>query len=306
VRFERLDLNLLVALNALIEERNVSAAARRLHISQPAMSGSLNRLRDFFGDELLVPAGRQMALTQRGEELHGPVRDALNFIRFRITTPTQFDPATSDRRFTIGASDYAYDVLIADAIAAASAMAPGVSFEVTLSGPGALERLDRGELDLFFTIDDRLNDEHPKQALFEDEHVVVCWSGSRYGASIGRAEFLAAPHAIAVLGPESFPSFIENFFKQHKIQRRVEVSLPSFSALPHALMGTDRLATMYRRHAEYFAGFLPLVLHEPPIALPAVREMVQWHRVGAEDAGLKWLLNVMAKRAASLAPRRDQ
>src|SRR4051812_4555036 len=104
MRFERLDLNLLVAFDALIEDRSVSMAAKRLFLSQPALSGALNRLRDFFGDELLVPSGRQMIPTPKAEELRGPVREALMLIRSRITTPSTFDPATADRLFSLAAS----------------------------------------------------------------------------------------------------------------------------------------------------------------------------------------------------------
>ncbi|MGD4540209.1 LysR family transcriptional regulator, partial [Xanthomonas citri pv. citri] len=106
MRFERLDLNLLVALDVLIAERSVSAAAKRLHLSQPAVSGALNRLREFFRDDLLVQVGRQMVLTPKADELADPVRDALLLIRTRITQPAGFDPATAEREFTIVASDY--------------------------------------------------------------------------------------------------------------------------------------------------------------------------------------------------------
>src|SRR5687767_5141559 len=107
MRFERLDLNLLVALDVLIEERSVSVAANRLFLSQPALSGALNRLREYFNDELLVQSGRQMILTPKAEELRAPVREALMFIRSRITTPSDFDPATAQRKFILVASDYA-------------------------------------------------------------------------------------------------------------------------------------------------------------------------------------------------------
>jgi LysR family transcriptional regulator, nod-box dependent transcriptional activator len=109
MRFERLDLNLLVVLDELIQEKSVSAVARRLNLSQPAISGSLNRLREYFGDDLLVPSGRTMLLTPKAEELREPVRDALMLIRTRITTPTAFDPATAERRFVLTASDYRRD-----------------------------------------------------------------------------------------------------------------------------------------------------------------------------------------------------
>jgi LysR family nod box-dependent transcriptional activator len=95
MRFERLDLNLLVALDALIEDRNVSMAARRLYLSQPALTGALNRLRDFFGDDLLIPSGRQMMLTPKAEELRGPVREALMLIRTKRRHLRRGSPSSS-------------------------------------------------------------------------------------------------------------------------------------------------------------------------------------------------------------------
>src|ERR1700682_3675066 len=104
MRFDRLDLNLPVALDALVEDRSVSGAARRLHLSQPAVTGALQRLREFFDDELLVQHGRRMLLTPKAEELIAPVRRALLQIRSEITRPTGFDPMTVQRHFVIVAS----------------------------------------------------------------------------------------------------------------------------------------------------------------------------------------------------------
>ncbi len=302
MRFERLDLNLLVALDALIEDRSVSSAAKRLYLSQPALSGALNRLREFFGDDLLVPSGRQMILTPKAEELRAPVRDALMLIRSRITTPAHFDPATSQRQFAIAASDYAYNVLIADLMARASRLAPEITFELIATGPGALDRLERGELDLFVTIDGYLNPDHPQQALFEDEHALICWSGSSHAAGISESAFLHASHVVAFFGPERFPAFTESYFAQHGIDRRIEVRLSSFASMPQAVIGTERLATMYRRHAEYFAKILPITVHQPPVFLPSIREAAQWHSARRSDEGLKWLLGIAADCAAALNP----
>src|SRR5438067_1930595 len=130
MRFERLDLNLLVALDALIEERSVSLAARRMCLSQPAVSGALSRLREFFGDELLVPIGRQMVLTPKAEELRDAVREALMMIRSRITTPSQFDAQSAKRHFTIIASDWVYSILLAPLFIEAARSAPNIKFDV--------------------------------------------------------------------------------------------------------------------------------------------------------------------------------
>lgn len=292
MRFEKLDLNLLVALDALIEDRNVSAASKRLHLSQPALSGALNRLRDFFGDELLAQNGRTMVLTPKAEELRGPVREALMFIRARITTPAAFEPATAERKFRIHVSDYAYDVLIADVTRKAMTLAPGVSFELFTPDRRMMERLERGEVDMIMTIDSYLPDTHPKQALYTDEHSVISWSEGRYAHALSAEEYLAAGHVIAAFGPDRLPAFTEAHLDHQGISRRVDISVQSFTSIPRSIVGTDRLATMYRRHAEYFAQFMPITIQRPPLSFPDIVELAQWHTSRAGDGAIRWLLDL--------------
>ncbi len=306
MRFERLDLNLLVALDVLIEDRSVSLAARRLFLSQPALSGALNRLRDYFGDELLVPSGRQMILTPKAEELRGPVREALMLIKAKITTPLAFDPATAERNFTIVASDYAFHVLGAGVIAAAARIAPGVTFDFEPTGRRASERFERGESDLLLTISTFMSDGHPHVPLFTDEHAVICWSEGIHKDGISQDSFFAAGHAVAFFGGDRHPAFTETYFAQQSINRKIELRLPSFTALPIAIVGTDRLATMYRRHAEHFARTLPIAVFDPPVTLPTVREDVQWHSLRSADAGLKWLIELVREQARKMPNPLDE
>ena len=140
MRFDGLDLNLLVALEALVEERSGSAAARRLHLTQPAVTGALNRLRDYFQDDLLVLHGRKMLPTPTATSLYGPITRTLLQIRGEITRAGSFDPATAERHFLIVASDYAYSIALADLFAWAGTAAPGVSFELIQPSSQAAER----------------------------------------------------------------------------------------------------------------------------------------------------------------------
>jgi LysR family transcriptional regulator, nod-box dependent transcriptional activator len=302
MRFERLDLNLLVALDVLIEDKSVSAAARRLCLSQPAISGSLNRLREYFGDELLVPSGRSMILTPKAEELRDPVREALMLIRTKITTPLAFDPSTDQRRFVVTASDYAFNVLLADVMAQAALIAPGLSFDLVPTTRSAPEQLERGEIDLFITISTYMIEGHPHVPLWQDEHCVIAWSEGRFGNELSPQDFLTAGHAVAYFGSDRQPAFTESYFGQQGINRQIAVRLPNFSILPQAVVGTDRVATMYRLHAEYFAKFLPLTIHRPPLPLPDVTEEVQWHKVRHKDDGLQWLIGLLREQAKLVNP----
>ena len=301
MRFERLDLNLLVALDALLEEQSVSNAAKRVFLTQPAMSGSLNRLREFFNDDLLVNTGRAMVLTPKAEELRVPVRDILMQIRTRITTPADFDPSKDQRSFIIIASDFVYNVVLAPMFAEAAVQAPNISFDVRNTGRTGQELMDRGEADLMITITGFFGDGHPRRKLFTDQHAVIAWSGGKYGSSLTEEQFFAARHAVVLFGGERHPAFSETHFASQGIKREIDVRVPTFSALPPAVIGTDRIATMYRLHAEYFAQFLPISIHEPPISMPYVTEEVQWHSLRSNDPGLKWALDLLVRHSERLA-----
>jgi DNA-binding transcriptional LysR family regulator len=300
MRFDRLDLNLLVALDVLIEERNVSVAAKRLHLSQPAVSGALNRLREFFGDELLVQVGRQMVLTSKAEELAPAVQEALMLIRTRITTPARFDPATAERRFRVIASDYVFTVMLSETFAKLGETSPGITFELMGPEPRTIELLERGEADLLITIDTHIKSEFPSVFLFEDTHAVICWSGSDYAAGVDAQQFSAAGHAVSYIGPARFQAFAEIFFDRHKVERRGEMYVPSFTMLPQAVIGTQRLATLQRRYAEYWARHLPIVVHPVPFDMPKLREAAQWHPMREKDAGLAWLVDIIQKDSMRL------
>lgn len=295
MRFDRLDLNLLVALDVLLETRSVSEAARRLYLSQPAVTGALKRLREFFEDDLLVQSGRRMLLTRRAEDLISPVKRALALIRSEITSPDRFEPETATRRFLIAASDYAYTILIADVMARAAIAAPGVSFELITPGTHAAERFSRAELDLFLTVEPMTIAHHPQSRLWRDEEVIISWAGADHNDHISADAFFSAGHAVALFGPDRQPSLSDAYLQKSGPERRVEVLLPSFSSLPQAIVGTRRLATMHRLLAEHFAQYYPIRLHRPWIAFPEVVETVQWHQVRATDPGLKWMLDLFAE-----------
>lgn len=300
MRFDRLDLNLLVVLDALIAARSVSGAAGTLNLSQPAVSGALARLRDYFQDDLLVLTGRRMMLTPKAEQLASPVRRALIQVRNEITQPSAFDPATAERCFRIVASDYAFSILLARCVALSAVAAPGISFEIDQPDRFSAERLERGEIDILFTLDAYRTSNHPHLALFGDEEVVICWSGADY-TDLDVDEFFLAGHAVAVFGRDHHPTSIDEHLASHPRQRRIEVRLPSFTALPEAIVGTQRLATMHRRFAQHLARLHPIRILPSPFTLPRITEIVQWHSMRHSDEGVRWLTRLLASEAAALS-----
>ena len=291
MRFGRLDLNLLVALDALLTEKSVSLAADRLCLSQSATSSALGRLREYFGDELLVVKGRHMILTSRAEELIEPVRAVLEQIRSTIAIAPPFDPATADRQVRIMASDYTTQVLLAEAIAQLEVDAPNMRFEIQPMSTNPIEAVERGYIDLLVTIDFAVSADHPSQVLFEDDYVVVGDAQNpAMKGEMSRERYFELGHVTARFGRASMPAFDEWFTRRQKQQRRIEVVAPTFLSLPGLVLGTQRIATMHRRLAEQVVRTFPLVMRELPFAIPPIREVVQWHLTNNNDRALRWVV----------------
>lgn len=301
MRFGRLDLNLLVALDALLTEKSVSLAADRLCLSQSATSSALGRLREYFGDELLVVKGRHMILTSRAETLIEPVRAVLEQIRSTIAIAPPFDPETADRQVRIMASDYTTQVLLAEAFAQLERDAPKMRFEIQPMVTNPIEAVERGFIDLLITIDFAVSADHPSQFLFDDDYVVVGDAANpALQAEMTRERYFELGHVTARFGRAQMPAFEEWFTRRQKQQRRIEVVAPSFLSLPGLVLGTNRIVTMHRRLAEQVVTSFPLVMRELPFAMPPIREVVQWHITNNNDRALRWVI----ERLEAVAQRR--
>ena len=195
------DLNLLVALDALLRECNVTQAGNRLNLSQPAMSGALARLRGHFQDELLVSVGRRMVRTPLGDALVEPVRDILLQVRGTLESRSGFDPATSTRHLKIAASDYVIAILMADALRRVRCEAPHITFDLRPLGPRADEALDNAELDFLIAPASAEFEAHASEVLFEDTFTCVAWSGnSAVGDTLSPEEYLSLGHVVVNVG----------------------------------------------------------------------------------------------------------
>jgi LysR family transcriptional regulator, nod-box dependent transcriptional activator len=310
MRLDRFDLNLLVVLDALLEERNVTRASARLHIGQSAASGALARLREYFGDELLVPVGRQLRLTPLAESLVEPVRDTLLRARATIARKPQFDPATTERRFLVCASDYVTTVMLAQAVERIAKLAPMVSVDIRSHSRHVAEVFDRGGIDLLVMPRQYIEPiKHPSQTWFRDDQVCMVWSESEAARSPPDFDqYMAMGHIAVRFGDERSITFEEWFLPRYGKQRRVEVSVDNFSTLPLLVVGTQRIATLHRRLAVHFARYLPLRLIAPPFEMPALEETMCWPRYQDQDPAHRWFREVLldcAEPAAGSAVRHE-
>jgi len=298
MHFGGLDLNLLMVLDALFVEKNVTRAGRRIHLSQSATSGALSRLREYFHDELLVPVGRRMVLTPLAEQLSQPVRDLLHQTENVIRRTPAFSPESSERKFRIVMSDYMAIVLMTRALPPIQRNAPGITLQIMPLRTAALEQSD---VDLAILPEQILEEEHPFEVLFQDEFVcIACAKNKLIGKSLSVKDYLSLSHVAVRFGEQQeVPSLEEEFLGSLGQRRRIEVVATGFTLLPHLILGTTRIATIQRRLAEFYAHQMPLKIVRLPKPLPRLQEVMQWHAFRNADPGLLWLrrtLKEFAKR----------
>lgn len=290
MRYNRLDLNLLVALDALLTERNVTAAADRMNLSQSAMSGALARLREYFADELFVQVGRKLVLTPLAEELINPVRNILLQVDVSIINSPTFDPAVSTRKFSIAASDYTITILLSGLLRRVQALGPNITFDLVLVNEHSIDNLQHGELDLLIVPKDLRAKEHPFENLFSDGFVCIVSEDSELTSeNFSLDRYLAARHVVVRHGTTRLPGSDENYLKHVGYNRIVDVVAPSFGLVPQLVVGTSRVATLPRRLALRYSRYLPLRLLPSPVAFPVMQWCVQWHKYREHDPGCVWL-----------------
>lgn len=300
MRFKKLDLNLLVALDHMIELRSVSAAADKMFMSQSAMSNALTRLRDYFDDPLLVQVGRRMEITPRAESMRPAIRDILVRIEATIETQPEFEPSVSTRVFNVLLSDYSLRVFMPIVFRLLDEQKSTIRINLHAQTDAPHTLLERGEIDFLLTPEMFMSDDHPAIALFEDEYVAVAWAHGKYGSgTLDQAAYCKAPHAVMV-PPNAAKSLETSMLVDAGVDRNVDVQSFSLSTLPHLITGTDRIATIHKRLAQLVAKQAELVIHPIPVPLPHLRQMLQSHAYRDHDPGINWLRDVFRQAAEQL------
>jgi LysR family nod box-dependent transcriptional activator len=303
MRFNGLDLNLLLAFRVLLEECNVTRAARRLNISQPAMSAALARLRQYFQDDILIVQGKQMVPTAQAQALAEPVHRILGELDQLLTSAAVFDPATSQRTFRLVASDYITASVIGPLLQRLTAVAPLVRLEIMLPCEEAAQLVVEGQADLVITPEDFMDPDHPAELLCEERQVVVGWKDNPALVSdVSTVDFERLGHVAVHVGSNRVPSFADRQLERKGSSRRVELTCGCFTVVPWLLCGTQRLAVMHERLAQQMVARFPLALSPLPFAFPVMREMIQYHKGREADDGLRWLRTQLNEQAARSLP----
>ena len=300
MRFEKLDLNLLVVLDALLEEQNVSQAAERLHLSQSGASAALSRLREFFEDDLLVPSGRAMTCTPRGEALIQPVKAALALIRETILTPEAFNPAESDRTISIASIDVVAHVLLTEAVGLFAKEAPNMRFTVLPLTEDPTAMLQRGQTDIIIALDFLVDAQLPSECLYDEDFVAISWNENPLVKGEMTKELYGKLGHVSVRLTHTARGFDETALRRIGINRNVETFAPSFASVPRFVIKTNRIATIHRHLANQIKDTLPINIFELPFDFPTVREVAQWSIKNSNDEAVLWVVRRLQEIAKTL------
>jgi DNA-binding transcriptional LysR family regulator len=304
MQFQRFDLNLLIALDTLLRERNITRAAEKVFVSQPAMSAALHRLRDYFGDPLLVRVGRDMELSPRGQSLVEPVREALLLIQATLGTQPTFTAATTQREFTLIISEEAVPSLLPAILKRASAEAPGIRINFDLVSLASLSLLEYGDADLCLCLDSlRLFElrSYP-DTLSKVQLRPVNWicavalDHPTVHDGITAEQYFSLPHVFG--RPSGHTASAEELARRIlEVEVTVHYSVPSLLHLPLVLPGTRLVATMPERIVRMLQPPLQIKTFPLPFVTPPSHEILLWHKRHDSDPAHTWLRNLVIQLA---------
>jgi DNA-binding transcriptional LysR family regulator len=287
-----LDLNLLVALDALLKEANVSRAAMRIGLSQPAASHALARLRDIFGDSLLVRSGARMELTPRAQGLRGPLAQALDQVR-GLFIADNFDAASSERQFRLMMPDLAVELLVPPLMEKVTKAAPNVTIDVVPWRGSAIFTAEFARtIDLVISIGDAFKGFH-RQLLYTDRDALAVRRGHPAAARLGRRDiFLGARHVAVIIRGQN-EDLIDGWLRAKGIERGIALVVPGYIEALHVTARTDLVAFVPRRLIGALSKQLSLVTVTPPLD-PGIDEQFMFYPTRAQmDPGSIWLRNLM-------------
>lgn len=286
----KFDLNLLVAFDALMSERNVTRAAHRIGISQSALSHNLGRLRTLLSDELFVRSARGIEPTPRAQELAETVSGILCTIQSRLIEPEQFDPATDERTFTIGMTDYLESLLMPRLLAAVYEQAPRVNFIVrSLDQDYPADLLDSGEIDLAIGKVETGNELHKRRKLWSERYVILS-NPEKTGpsGSIDLETFLSTPQAV-IVSKDGRCRLVDEVLAERGLKRHAAVTTPHLFTLPILVRETHTIAAVPASFARAWAPVFGLGISPGPVDIPPYDISLAWHTSSDRNAAHAWL-----------------
>lgn len=305
VNLGRIDLNLLVHLDALLSEQSVTRAASRVGIGQSAMSHNLARLRELFGDELLTRCPEGMRLTPRAATLLDPVRTMLAQVETLVSRDQAFDPATAVRTFRFGLSDSMEVLIMPSLLARLREVAPGIQLRLYhFDASRLLDELDADEMDLAIGYDLLLRGQfhHKRRKLFTETYLCM-FNAEMTGLAppISLDDYLRIPHVMTSLRPgHRAPGIVDKALEKVGLRRTVALTTPRFLTTPSLVARAPVIVTMQARLARRFAAELGLSLSPVPVDMGEITISLLWHASYDHDPAHAWLREQVVQLAAEL------
>ncbi|UOM35911.1 LysR family transcriptional regulator [Acuticoccus sp. I52.16.1] len=308
IDLSRVDLNLLVHLEALLAERNVTRAAARVGLSQSAMSHNLARLRALFDDELLTRGPEGLRLTPRAMALTGPVDATLADVRTLLARDDAFDPATAERTFRLGLPDSMEMLIGPPLLAHLRAHAPGIRLRLhNIDSVEVLDDLDADHIELAIGYGDYPHGRaHHKWRLLFSESYVCMFSAAQTGkrAPLSLEDYTSVPHILTSLRHgEGVRGVVDDALEALGLARTVVLTTPRFLGVAALVARAPVLVTMHARVARLFADEYGLDLSPPPVEIDDVAVSLLWHASHGNDAGHAWLRNLVVQLVGELRQR---
>lgn len=277
MHLEKLDLNLLVVIDALLRTSSVTVAAAELNLTQSAVSSALKRARAHFEDEIFFYDGQRMSPTPFGQSIAGIVPEMVTRLRALSRMRATTDLVSLNRQFTVIASDYVAAVFLSTVARRLAQAAPGVSLAVVPFSEDSMDRFNRGKIDFMigpsFWSEADLN----RAALFKDDFkCVVCKSNPLCSTGLTLDGFLNAPHVVTNFFVGHGKSHFENWLDEQNFSIKIAASLPSFVVLPHYISGTENISTIHKRLLNQIVHLKDLASFEPPCDIPPLIEYLTW------------------------------
>jgi DNA-binding transcriptional LysR family regulator len=296
----RIDLNLLVLFEAVLEEQHVARAAQRLHVSPSAVSHGLGRLRRLMQDPLFLRQPKGVVPTERARHLAAPIQDILERARQVLAQAVGFDPATSQRRFVIGAPDGAYGVLLPPLLAEIRRTAPGVNLAVrNLVGgrfEAALGELDERTLDLAIVPLPEIPARFAARKLYDEDFVLVRRAGRGASRRMTLAQYCAAPHLVVSVSGDP-TGIVDQELAKRGVSRRVVLTVSNFMQALAIVAESDLVTALPRQFALKHAARYAVGIGEPPFPFLSSPLRAVVPEVATRDGGIAWLLDLLASSA---------
>lgn len=309
MKLENFDLNLLVSFDTLIRERNVSRAAEKLHISQPAMSNSLKRLRDYLGDPLLVRTSRGMEPTEKALRLAPLVRQSLSLAQSALSPSDRFDASESQRTFRILVSDYVEGTLISALVKHLQSVAPNITLDILTLSDGSFQDLEKGSIDLAINRFDSIPPSFHQRSIWQDGFSCLVAANNPLATEMSFAAYLAAKHiwvsktGIGVgtgMSHTSQRGWVDDELANLGHERRIHVYTRHYQNVPLLLRDTDMVATIPARAAMLYKDSSELVIVKPPFAIEPIEITMVWSPVLQHNPAHQWLRDSLITCAKQL------